>query len=182
MKNIVKSIQNIYPEIKGGFIYWHSKYDGTPLDKPEDGLRWDNPSFAKPSWDMIKQHSDILDLKETKDKKELEIDSKRDAELAKNILQRINNVDCYFQRDIASNLAWHNAIQGMKSDDVLGLWVVADNSIVEVKKSDFINICAHIQERDTREIIQARLRKNAVNALTTIEEVEAFDITQVFEV
>lgn len=53
MSNIIKAIQEIYPNIKGGFVYWETKQDGSPWDNPIDGLIWTNAEYQKPDWESI---------------------------------------------------------------------------------------------------------------------------------
>ena len=50
---IIEAIQKIYPEIKGGFSYWETQYDGTSHENPIDGLVWENTEFEKPTWEQI---------------------------------------------------------------------------------------------------------------------------------
>lgn len=50
---IIEAIKLIYPEIQGGFVYWQTQYDGSPLKDPIDGLVWENQEFPKPNWKQI---------------------------------------------------------------------------------------------------------------------------------
>lgn len=50
---IIDAVKKIYPSINGGFSYWESKKDGSPLGNDIDGLVWDNTKFTKPTWDQI---------------------------------------------------------------------------------------------------------------------------------
>lgn len=120
-------------------------------------------------------------IAEAKAAKKEQINNQRDANIARNVFYKINNQDHHFQRDIMANLAWVNNIEAM--DDVaVSNWVTADNAIVSLNKADLLSICNHIRQRDTNEVIQARKRKDALYSLSTLAEVEAFDISQIYEV
>lgn len=66
---VIQAIQQIYPNIQGGFVYWETQQDGTEWDNPEDGLLWENNEFRKPSWEDImskipsEEESEIRELK-----------------------------------------------------------------------------------------------------------------------
>ena len=120
-------------------------------------------------------------LQKVKDSKKEAINVQRDTNMAKNTLHRVAGKDHYFQRNVSANLAWLNTIDSSDNIAVTN-WVTADNSIVDLTKTDLISICSHIRDRDTMEVIQARKRKDAVLALTSIKKVESYDITQIYEI
>lgn len=66
MSKVIKAIKLIYPNIKGGFIYWETKQDGSSWDHPQDGLIWENTNFTKPTWDQIISKFDIIELEQQK--------------------------------------------------------------------------------------------------------------------
>lgn len=66
MSKVIESIKKIYPEINGGFVYWESKYDGTALEHPIQGLIWENTEFPKPTWEQIEAQFDNVELNEKK--------------------------------------------------------------------------------------------------------------------
>lgn len=66
MSKVIKAIKLIYPNIKGGFIYWETKQDGSSWDHPQDGLIWENTNFIKPTWDQIISKFDIIELEQQK--------------------------------------------------------------------------------------------------------------------
>lgn len=119
-------------------------------------------------------------LQKAKDIKKLEINKQRDEAIDKDVLHTVGESDYYFQRSITAQLAWINAAQTM-DDIVVNSWITASNAVVDLSKEDLISICNHIRLRDATEYFQARKRKDAVLALTTIEEVNDYDITQVYE-
>jgi len=112
----------------------------------------------------------ILHLKE---EKKATINAQRDSNKLRSVLCKIGENDHYFQRDIKAELVWKTAKKSGKTYK----WITEGNEIVTLSVSDIESICNHIDLRDTIEHLQARKRKNAVNLLTTAEEVEAYDIT-----
>jgi len=119
-------------------------------------------------------------LANAKATKKAEINALRDVNNSINLKHTIKKntpeeSEHYFQRGITSKLALALA----SSSDTITEWVDANNIIVELTKDEVIAICAHISSRDTTEVKLARKRKDAVQVLTTIEEVKAFDINKV---
>lgn len=58
-------------------------------------------------------------------------------------------------------------------------WTDATGERLELDIDDFKSLRNHLLFRDDQEHTQARRKIDAINALTTIEEVEAFDINEV---
>ncbi len=131
MSNIIKAIKEIYPNIEGGFVYWETKQDGTPLDNPIDGLKWENAEYDKPSWSDIEAKLGAVELENAKDAK---------IEICREYLKKTD---------------WHCL---RFADD-------GNSYPVEIK--------------DKR--IFARSASNAIEALTSIEEVEAYDINNIID-
>jgi len=123
---------------------------------------------------------DNIVLERAKAVKKAEINALRDARMAKDVHHKVGGKDHLFQRNITTNLAWINYLESGSQVAVTN-WVTADNSIIDISQSDLVSICAHIKDRDTQAVVQARKSKDLLETLTTIEEVEAFDINQVFE-
>jgi hypothetical protein len=86
MSNIVKAIQKIYPNIQGGFVYWQTKQDGSPLDSPIDGLVWENTEYNKPTWEQIEEKLLDIDLQEAKDIKISQLKANRDQACEKDLI------------------------------------------------------------------------------------------------
>ena len=140
----------------------------------EVGYYYVDDQFKK----YLKSDEEIL-LEIKKERRGL-INEQRDDNRDKDVLHSIGGVDHYFQRDIISNLAWINNIQSM--DDVaVSRWATSDNIFVDLTKSDLLSICSHIRERDSEEVYQARKRKDAIEDMETIEEIESYDITTIYE-
>jgi len=129
----------------------------------------------------ILEYSNLESLEVAKTIKKAEINALRDTRMAKDIPHKVNGIDHLFQRNIASNLAWINYLES-SSEVAVSNWVTANNSIIDISQSDLISICAHIRDRDMQAVVQARRSKDLLETLTTIEEVQAFDINQVFEI
>lgn len=120
-------------------------------------------------------------LRDAKESKKKRINALRNSYMAQDVLANVNSYPYYFQRDIQSNLAWINNIEGNERYIVTN-WITSDNSIVNITTKELLEICKQIRERDTVAVINGRHAKNKVDTMTTIEEVENFDIEQVFEV
>ena len=73
MTKVIEAVKNIYPDIKGGFVYWETKYDGSSWDNPEDGLVWDNSEYNKPNWSDIETQLSNIVLDDAKASKVKEI-------------------------------------------------------------------------------------------------------------
>jgi hypothetical protein len=123
---------------------------------------------------------DVL-LQEAKDSKKTEIKALRDAEFQKP-LQIRSNPDIYLKPQPQTNifLAAYSmadgAIKEWKPCDIDG---VMQDGFIEVTKEELISASNHYEERKTLEYNQYHKRIDAIEALTTIEEVEAFDINQI---
>lgn len=85
----------------------------------------------------------------------------------------------FFDRGILSRQSISMAAISLGGNDTIE-WITEDNSIVTLTNQDFLTICSNIMLTDAREIKLARLRKNAVLSLTSLEEVENYDITQIY--
>lgn len=183
MSNIIKAIQKIYPNIDGGITYWESKYDGSALDSPEDGLIWENEIYSKPSWLEIEDALIEIALEEAKTAKKEEIIKARNSAFAKPLHTR-SNPDLYLRPQPQVNIFL--AAYSM-SDGATKEWAPCDKDgniqdlEVEFTKEELVSASNHYEERKTTQYNQARKRCRAVDALTTIEEVEAYDITTVYE-
>jgi hypothetical protein len=124
---------------------------------------------------------DAILLQEAKDSKKTEIKALRDAEFQKP-LQIRSNPDIYLKPQPQTNifLAAYSmadgAIKEWKPCDIDG---VMQDGFIEVTKEELISASNHYEERKTLEYNQCHKRIDAIEALTTIEEVEAFDINQI---
>lgn len=94
MSNVIKAIQKIYPGINGGFVYWQSKQDGSPLDNPIDGLIWENTQYQKPTWEQIESKLSQVNIEEAKFSKVIQIENARKMEQYSNIIFEGNEYIC----------------------------------------------------------------------------------------
>lgn len=79
LTHITEAVRIIYPAIKDGFAYWHTKDDGTPWEDPSDGLVWENQEFEKPSWEQIEAALPLAELREIKQRKIEQVKAVRNA-------------------------------------------------------------------------------------------------------
>jgi len=191
MSNIVEAIRLIYPDIQGGFTYWETEYNCNNWQNPVDGLVWENNNYPKPSWSQITEKINQLSLINAKKDKISKINNQRDSRLIQNtpqtlnVYQGTNLVSKQFQVNPACYAQWNARIKLLEERKASGEqnptypWIALDNEIYDLTLNDFKSLLSHLVDRENTEHIQARLRKDAVNVLTTIQEVEAFDITQI---
>jgi len=131
MNNVIKAIQAIYPEvkdgngnitdagIKGGFVYWETKLNGSDLDNPIDGLKWENIEYAKPTWEQIEAEFVNVDLQEAKDKKIIELKANKAIADLQDHHHSINGSWYAFHMDLESRNLLANILFAATS--VLGL-------------------------------------------------------------
>lgn len=190
MSNIIKAIQEIYPDISGGFVYWESKQDGSPLDNPIDGLKWENTEYEKPTWEQIESKLSALDLQEAKDKKKAEIKALREEDLNKptprTVIYEGNLSNRSFNISVKDHLPIFESIINKLSrladsgvENPTREWTDASGQRVALDINDYTSLANHLDLRDEAEYSQANLKIKEVEALTTIEEVEAYDINKV---
>jgi hypothetical protein len=121
--------------------------------------------------EFIKPDSELL--KDAKAKKKSEINDQRNKNMSASVLYRKNGVDHYLQSNVLSRISWLE--NGNK--DIETEWVTDENEIITITKSDFKSISKHLGARDTQEAVLGRKRKDAVEKLTNIKDVEKYDIT-----
>jgi len=122
-------------------------------------------------------------LEEAKAAKKEEITKARNSEFAKPLQVR-SNPDVYLRPQPQVNifLAAYSMNDGATKE-----WAPCDkdgnmqDTEVAFTKEELVSASNHYEERKTTQYNQARRRCRAVDVLTTIEEVEAYDITTVYE-
>lgn len=124
----------------------------------------------------IPQAYELL-ISNLKDEKKAEINSQKETNLSRSVLYKLGGIEHYFQRDVKAELSWTRVKKSGKTYQ----WITEGNKIVVLSEEAIESICNHIEYRDTTESIQARKRKDALLLLKDAQEIEAFDITQVFE-
>ena len=70
---------------------------------------------------------------------------------------------------------WHAAALRMSDEETIE-WICEDNTIVDIMKDDILSLCGEILTRKTQATIAARIKKDEVLSLTTIEEIDSYEI------
>jgi len=174
MSKVIEAIQRIYPEIKGGFVYWETKYDGTPLDKPIDGLVWENTEFMKPTWKQIEAQFDICKLKESKINKINQLAKNRELKAEKSFVE-------YNGKTYSNSQNARNSIAGriglMTNSSSPRFFLTFPNKEgVFLVKSDFVAIANLIDEKESDLRQQEQNLITAINTCSTIEELDNINI------
>lgn len=154
-----------------------------------DSLIWHNDNtVSKPSKQDLQDMWDDVLLIIAKEEVIEQIHAKRDLALSKDVLGMAEGKQYYFQRRLYAEIAWLNnlmldAILNGKTiisdnDVFIKNWITSTNEIVSLTKSELVNICSHLRERDDLLVIQARKHKDRVLALTTLEELSSYDINE----
>lgn len=92
MTNVINAIKLIYPDIKGGFVYWETNKDGSSWKDPIDGLVWENKEFLKPTWDQIQNQSEPASLQSAKDKKKQELIDLKNSKVKETLMEEIKPI------------------------------------------------------------------------------------------
>jgi len=101
-----------------------------------------------------------------------EINTARDTKNSQPVLHVVDDVDKYFDVNI---LKWDNAALSMDDAQTID-WICEDNSTVQINKADILTLCNHIMTREAATYAAGRIQKDEVLSLTTVEEVEAYDV------
>lgn len=121
-------------------------------------------------------------LNKAKEIKKTQIKNLRSTNLGKNLFAKtVDGVDFYVKTDPEINL-FQSAI--LMSDNGIRLWGCYSSNgkaLLSFSKEELLNIASHYETRKNQEYNLCDLRREAVDNLTSIQEIEAFDITQVFE-
>lgn len=144
--------------------------------------KWNVQGLIKPTQEQLDAISDndIL-LEEAQEAKKTEIKTQRDNNFTKPLLVR-SNPDIYLKPQPQVNifLAAYSMADGSTKEwfpcDINGVKLTES---IDITKDELIIVANHYEERKTLEYNQCNKRCFAVDALTTIEEVENFDINQV---
>jgi hypothetical protein len=70
---IAEAIKIIYPNLNGGFVYWHTQPNGEPWDNLLDGLEWRTFLYEKPTWQIIQNALTKIEDKLNSESKLLEL-------------------------------------------------------------------------------------------------------------
>lgn len=121
-------------------------------------------------------------LARAKENKKAEVKNLRFDNLSQDLLAKtIDGVDFYVKTNPEINL-FQSAI--LMPDDGTRLWgcySAAGKGLVPFSKDELLSLAHHYEVRKNQEYNLCDVRREAIDALTSIEKVEAFDINQVFE-
>ena len=88
--------------------------------------------------------------------------------------------DCYVTTDPEINIFQSAILMEDGSTREWGCRCEGEKVIITLTKSDLLSLANHYEQRKNAEYNQCDKRRSTVDALTTIEEVEAYDITTVY--
>lgn len=163
-------------------ILYH-KFPNAKVSAGEDyaSLIWhDDNTVAKPSeQDLQNLWPDVL-LIIAKNKKKEEIKNLRAASLGGDLLARVENGNSYYVTTKPEINIFQSA--ELIADDITRRWGCYLNGVktaLILTKKELKNLSSHYEERKNLAYNLCDDRRAAVGALSTIEEVEAFDINSV---
>lgn len=147
--SVIKAIQSIYPEIKGGFSYWETKADCTPWDNPIDGLVWENEDFTKPTWEQIESELEQVEINSVFEQKEELLKQSRSKLLSSSKLSiTLNGVSTEFDLHASDLPILQGRVDRLANNtDTLG-WNDSQGNRVQLNKEAFRSLIRHIQVND----------------------------------
>jgi hypothetical protein len=114
--------------------------------------------------------------------KKTEIKALRAKSLAADLLAKnIDGKAYYVKTDPEINLFSSAMLMPDDSTRLWGCFCDDKKELIELSKSDLLNIAHNYEERKNQEYNLCDKRRVEIDALATIEEVEAFDITKIYE-
>jgi hypothetical protein len=159
------------------------KFSGAKYSVGEDyeSLTWyDDNTVSKPSkQDLQNLWYDVL-LTIAKNEKKEAIKNLRAASLGGDLLARVENGNSYYVTTKPEINIFQSAV--LVADDITRRWGGYLNGVkvpLVLTKQELKNLSNHYEERKNLAYNLCDDRRAAVDALSTIEEVEAFDINEV---
>jgi len=159
------------------------KFSGAKYSVGEDyeSLIWyDDNTVSKPSkQDLQNLWYDVL-LTIAKNEKKEEIKNLRAASLGGDLLAKVENGNSYYVTTRPEINIFQSAV--LIPDDITRRWGGYLNGVkvpIVLTKQELKNLSNHYEERKNLAYNLCDARRAAVDALSTIEEVEAFDINEV---
>lgn len=163
MSDIIKVIQEIYPNIKGGFVYWETKQDGSPLDNPIDGLIWENSEYEKPKWNDIESRLEFNELRQLKELKLKEIRDKKNEFI-------YLPIEYLGRKFINSEVSGNNLQAAYAFIDEPIDWLDIEGNPVTLTKLQLKELIGLIlQQRSKGYFLEAQFKKQ-INDCSTIDE------------
>jgi hypothetical protein len=169
MTNVIKAIQEIYPGINRGFVYWETKKDGTAWEDPIDGLIWENKQYQKPTWEQIQSRINDVDLTELKTSKINQVKTNKKAALYSPVEY---NGRTYINSEIAGNNL--RAAYDYKDEPID--WLDIEGNKVVLTKVDIKAIINLIMDKRASVYFKEASLLNSINSANSLEELEAINI------
>ena len=117
-----------------------------------------------------------------KESKKTEVKALRAASLSADLLAKvIDGKSYYVKTDPEINIFQSAILLADNASRTWGCYVDGEKELVELFKSELLNIAHHYEERKNQEYNLCDKRRAEIDTLSTIEEVEAFDINKVYE-
>jgi hypothetical protein len=183
IKNLFSTKQTIadIPMDIQTILYHKFPKGGYSINEDYDSLIWndDNPVSKPSKQDLQNMWYDVL-LTIAKNKKKEEIKKLRTASLGGDLLAKVENGNSYYVTTKPEINIFQAAL--LISDDITRRWGCYLNGVkvqLILTKKELRNLASHYEERKNLAYNLCDDRRAAVDALSTIEEVEAFDINQV---
>ena len=185
MSNVIEAINLIYPSINGGFVYFESKSDGSSWDNPIDGLIWENQVFTIPTWEQIESKFEQIDLQNAKDGKIKELKIFHESDPAR--ILTINNT---FQvsTNFESTRKWFNEIiSDLKNEAYVTSasytavkfdWEISTGVWIPLNLDQLCQFKYAVFSITKTNFKQYRTHIKAIEALSSVEDVNNYDFTQ----
>jgi len=185
MSNVIEAINLIYPSINGGFVYFESKSDGSSWDNPIDGLIWENQAFTIPTWEQIESKFEQIDLQNAKDGKIKELKIFHESDPAR--ILTINNT---FQvsTNFESTRKWFNEIiSDLKNEAYVTSasytavkfdWEISTGVWIPLNLDQLCQFKYAVFNITKTNFKQYRTHIKAIEALSSVEDVNNYDFTQ----
>jgi len=185
MSNVIEAINLIYPSINGGFVYFESKSDGSSWDNPIDGLIWENQAFTIPTWEQIESKFEQIDLQNAKDGKIKELKIFHESDPAR--ILTINNT---FQvsTNFESTRKWFNEIiSDLKNEAYVTSasytavkfdWEISTGVWIPLNLDQLCQFKYAVFSITKTNFKQYRTHIKAIEALSSVEDVNNYDFTQ----
>jgi len=185
MSNVIEAINLIYPSINGGFVYFESKSDGSSWDNPIDGLIWENQVFTIPTWEQIESKFEQIDLQNAKDGKIKELKIFHESDPAR--ILTINNT---FQvsTNFESTRKWFNEIiSDLKNEAYVTSasytavkfdWEISTGVWIPLNLDQLCQFKYAVFNITKTNFKQYRTHIKAIEALSSVEDINSYDFTQ----
>lgn len=120
-------------------------------------------------------------LEELKELKKKEIRKLRDSKFSEKILvKNIAGKDYYAATNPEINIFQAATLMADSETRDWGCYCDGNKELVTLSKDELLSLARHYEQRKNTEYNLCDKRRAAIDAMTTIEEVEAYDITTVY--